>query len=205
MNQEWFKWQKIMNPNPRQTHRVKKKRMSSKRSNTRGPAEKPVPRWEDNQDKTYCNPDKLLQCPYDPSHKIRACRFPYHLLKCKKNHPQLASVLWTCPFNARHLMHKYEASDHMDNCTDRCSISNDYVVTAESQHKFQVAVDTWTIPACDEDWDQEIQEAASPPAQLVWRVSASQLGPERSEQGVAGSVTASLRPPRVLPWVLGSL
>ncbi len=32
----------------------------------------------------FCNPDKLLLCPYDPHHLIRACRFPYHLIKCRK-------------------------------------------------------------------------------------------------------------------------
>lgn len=30
------------------------------------------------------DPEKLLQCPYDKSHQIRACRFPYHLIKCGK-------------------------------------------------------------------------------------------------------------------------
>lgn len=30
------------------------------------------------------DPEKLLQCPYDKNHQIRACRFPYHLIKCRK-------------------------------------------------------------------------------------------------------------------------
>uniref|UniRef100_A0A4W4GZ23 CHHC U11-48K-type domain-containing protein n=1 Tax=Electrophorus electricus TaxID=8005 RepID=A0A4W4GZ23_ELEEL len=83
-------------------------------------------------------------------HQIRACRFPYHLIKCKKNHPQLASALWTCPFNARHLMHKHELSHHMVNCVDRCSIME----TVESKRKFEIPINTWTMPTCDEDWDQ---------------------------------------------------
>uniref|UniRef100_A0A4W4GSS5 CHHC U11-48K-type domain-containing protein n=1 Tax=Electrophorus electricus TaxID=8005 RepID=A0A4W4GSS5_ELEEL len=91
---------------------------------------------------------------YTSIHQIRACRFPYHLIKCKKNHPQLASALWTCPFNARHLMHKHELSHHMVNCVDRCSISNDYVETVESKRKFEIPINTWTMPTCDEDWDQ---------------------------------------------------
>lgn len=30
------------------------------------------------------DPEKLMQCPYDKNHQIRACRFPYHLVKCRK-------------------------------------------------------------------------------------------------------------------------
>lgn len=30
------------------------------------------------------DPDRLVQCPYDPNHMIRQSRFPYHVLKCKK-------------------------------------------------------------------------------------------------------------------------
>ncbi len=45
----------------------------------------------------FCNPDKLLLCPYDPHHLIRACRFPYHLIKCRKvrvqRPPQHKSIL----------------------------------------------------------------------------------------------------------------
>uniref|UniRef100_A0AAY5EKX7 CHHC U11-48K-type domain-containing protein n=1 Tax=Electrophorus electricus TaxID=8005 RepID=A0AAY5EKX7_ELEEL len=65
------------------------------------------------------DPNKLLQCPYDKNHQIRACRFPFHLLKCRKNHPKLASELKTCPFNAKHLMPRYELSHHIENCEDR--------------------------------------------------------------------------------------
>lgn len=30
------------------------------------------------------DPERLVQCPYDKHHQIRACRFPYHLVKCRK-------------------------------------------------------------------------------------------------------------------------
>ncbi|CAM5080940.1 unnamed protein product [Eretmochelys imbricata] len=32
------------------------------------------------------DPERLIQCPYDNYHQIRACRFPYHLIKCRKAH-----------------------------------------------------------------------------------------------------------------------
>ncbi|XP_062850289.1 gametocyte-specific factor 1 isoform X2 [Trichomycterus rosablanca] len=136
-----------------------------------------VPRWEENQDEDNCNPDKLLQCPYDPNHKIRACRLPYHLIKCRKNNPQLASELWTCPFNACHLMPKYELSEHMSSCMYRCSVNTDYVLveTAKTQLKFQVPVSTWTIPVCDEDWDQEQEDPAPSETPFVWGVPTTQL------------------------------
>lgn len=30
------------------------------------------------------DPDALKICPYDPVHKVKAKRFPYHLEKCRK-------------------------------------------------------------------------------------------------------------------------
>lgn len=76
-------------------------------------------------------------------------------------------------------MPKHELSHHMSTCVDRCSVNTDCgknfynfltdkmvqhfcftpvqcfsAVPDESQRKFQVPVSTWTVPACDEDWDQ---------------------------------------------------
>ncbi|XP_077085670.1 gametocyte-specific factor 1 isoform X1 [Siphateles boraxobius] len=118
-----------------------------------------APRWEEPQD--FCNPDKLLLCPYDPHHLIRACRFPYHLIKCRKNHPELISELWTCPFNARHLMRKDELSDHILTCVDRCSVRETYMASVKTDSKFQIPVSTWTAPVCDEDWDEGWQDNLS--------------------------------------------
>uniref|UniRef100_A0A8C2CB14 Gametocyte-specific factor 1-like n=1 Tax=Cyprinus carpio TaxID=7962 RepID=A0A8C2CB14_CYPCA len=111
-----------------------------------------APRWEEVQD--FCNPDKLLLCPYDPNHLIRACRFPYHLIKCRKNHPELVGELWTCPFNARHLMRKHELSHHISTCVDRCSVNDTCVASDKTDSNFQIPVSTWTAPVCDEDWDE---------------------------------------------------
>uniref|UniRef100_A0A8C2ZQT9 CHHC U11-48K-type domain-containing protein n=1 Tax=Cyclopterus lumpus TaxID=8103 RepID=A0A8C2ZQT9_CYCLU len=81
------------------------------------------------EEKGNCDPEKLLQCPFDKNHLIRSCRFPYHLIKCRKNHPKLASELKTCPFNARHLVHKHELAHHTETCEDRISV--DTVVEAD--------------------------------------------------------------------------
>ncbi|KAI5104224.1 gametocyte-specific factor 1 isoform X2 [Silurus meridionalis] len=178
--------------------------MASKRSkNSKEPspeAKAPLRRWEEEQDDDYCNPDKLLLCPYDANHKIRACRFPYHLIKCKKNNPQLASQLWTCPFNARHLMPKHEMSDHMSTCVDRCPVNTDYAITDDTQRKFQVPVSTWTIPVCDEDWDEEEEKSGTPATPFVWGLANSLLNQDRAEPTVTQSLIHRIRAPRVLPW-----
>nr|XP_008536752.1 PREDICTED: gametocyte-specific factor 1 isoform X2 [Equus przewalskii] len=79
-------------------------------------------------EKTYIDsldPEKLLQCPYDKNHQIRACRFPYHLVKCRKNHPDVANKLATCPFNARHQVPRAEISHHISSCDDKSCIEQD--------------------------------------------------------------------------------
>uniref|UniRef100_A0A3B5B8D1 Gametocyte-specific factor 1-like n=1 Tax=Stegastes partitus TaxID=144197 RepID=A0A3B5B8D1_9TELE len=77
---------------------------------------------EENEEKIKWDPDKLQQCPYDKNHQIRACRFPYHLIKCRKNHPKLARELKTCPYNARHLVHKHELAHHTETCENRMRV-----------------------------------------------------------------------------------
>uniref|UniRef100_A0A3B3H893 CHHC U11-48K-type domain-containing protein n=1 Tax=Oryzias latipes TaxID=8090 RepID=A0A3B3H893_ORYLA len=65
------------------------------------------------------DPDEIVQCPFDKNHQIRHCRFPYHILKCRKNHPKLAEELKACPFNARHLIPKQELAHHVEICENR--------------------------------------------------------------------------------------
>ncbi|XP_048041220.1 gametocyte-specific factor 1 [Megalobrama amblycephala] len=156
-----------------------------------------APRWEEPQD--FCNPDKLLLCPYDPHHLIRACRFPYHLIKCRKNHPELVGELWTCPFNARHLMRKHELSHHISTCVDRCSVNETYVTRDKTDSKFQIPVGTWTAPVCDEDWDEEVDKHVTTAPSFVRDVSKS-LPQDRENNSLSSNAIAGLRAPRVLPW-----
>ncbi|XP_069882561.1 gametocyte-specific factor 1-like isoform X1 [Dipodomys merriami] len=71
------------------------------------------------------DPERLLQCPYDKNHKIRSCRFPYHLVKCRKNHPDIAAKLATCPFNARHLVPRDQLSEHIATCMDKIFLEDE--------------------------------------------------------------------------------
>ncbi|KAL1020711.1 hypothetical protein UPYG_G00003670 [Umbra pygmaea] len=148
--------------------------------------------------KAGSDPNSLLQCPYDVNHQIRACRMPYHLIKCRKNHPQLASELKTCPFNARHLMLKHELSHHIANCVDRISVNTADLGSAEVQSKWQVPVSTWTNTTCDEDWDQEADNIL--PTPFVWGVSRSLDNQNRPEPITTINLTPGLRAPRTLPW-----
>uniref|UniRef100_A0A672K982 Gametocyte-specific factor 1-like n=1 Tax=Sinocyclocheilus grahami TaxID=75366 RepID=A0A672K982_SINGR len=139
----------------------------------KGSDTKPVitaPRWEEVQGKTliehFCNPDKLLLCPYDPHHLIRACRFPYHLIKCRKNHPELVGELWTCPFNARHLMRKHELSHHISTCVDR-------LASDKTDSKFQIPVSTWTAPVENPSTSSNVIAGLRAPRVLPWMSSST--------------------------------
>ncbi|EDO37175.1 predicted protein [Nematostella vectensis] len=63
---------------------------------------------------------EMLVCPYDPVHIISAKRFQYHILKCRKNHPDKDFV--TCPFNAKHIMLRPDLRHHIARCPDRAEI-----------------------------------------------------------------------------------
>ncbi|XP_072254419.1 gametocyte-specific factor 1 [Pyxicephalus adspersus] len=110
------------------------------------------------------DPERPLQCPYDANHKIRACRFPYHLVKCRNNHPALASQLVTCPFNARHLIPRGELSFHISRCDDKSCIEKD-IADEQSAYCPEVKPSNWTAPPCSENWDEEADDSRSP---FIW-------------------------------------
>ncbi|XP_007661786.1 gametocyte-specific factor 1-like isoform X2 [Ornithorhynchus anatinus] len=105
------------------------------------------------------DPEKLVQCPYDKSHQIRACRFPYHLIKCRKNHPSIANQMATCPFNARHQVPQAEISHHISNCDDKSCIEQDVASQSWNYQGKAQPVSSWQCPPCNEDWDQDLWES----------------------------------------------
>ncbi|XP_049609437.2 gametocyte-specific factor 1 isoform X1 [Syngnathus scovelli] len=146
----------------------------------------------DNDEKSDINPDKLCQCPFDKSHQIRACRLSYHLLKCKKNHPQLAKTLKTCPFNACHLVPRDELASHTETCPNRVSVG---VKDAGSEEKLKVPIRSQFTTATTEDWEAEVDETPIP---FVWGVTpvASAL----KESQAFNAIGAQFRGPNSLPW-----
>ena len=84
-----------------------------------------------NMEETYMDtldPERLLQCPYDlKKNQICACRFPYHLIKYKKNNPDYLKNLAICPFSAYHQVPLAEIG-HMSSCDDKSCIEQDAVI-----------------------------------------------------------------------------
>ena len=75
--------------------------------------------WSAPEDWSRWDPERLLVCPYDEVHMIKAKKFQQHLLKCRKNHPDKDFV--NCPFNAKHVMLRSEIRHHVSRCPDRVS------------------------------------------------------------------------------------
>ena len=75
--------------------------------------------WSAPEDWSRWDPERLLVCPYDEVHMIKAKKFQHHLLKCRKNHPDKDFV--NCPFNAKHVMLRSEIRHHVSRCPDRVS------------------------------------------------------------------------------------
>uniref|UniRef100_A0A8D2LB23 Gametocyte specific factor 1 n=1 Tax=Varanus komodoensis TaxID=61221 RepID=A0A8D2LB23_VARKO len=140
------------------------------------------------------DPEKLMQCPYDKSHQIRACRFPYHLVKCQKNHLDIVQQLVTCPFNARHQIPKEEISQHISSCDDKRCIEQDIVSVLSS----------WQSPPCEEDWDKDLVEQSN--SIFIWGTSHCGVNSSGSNTAMsykshlASGLRAPKSMPNVLPW-----
>ncbi|XP_067837909.1 gametocyte-specific factor 1-like [Heptranchias perlo] len=111
--------------------------------------------------------NQLLVCPYDQSHRIRSSRFPYHLVKCRNNHPELARTIKICPFNARHRIHKPEFKHHLLHCEDGKSATEGNGQGTESKYSFDPTnfapqPDNGERLPCAENWDEGEDEASSP-------------------------------------------
>ncbi|XP_007908693.1 gametocyte-specific factor 1 [Callorhinchus milii] len=100
------------------------------------------------------DPEELLRCPYDGSHRVRAARFPYHLVKCRKNNPDKARTLESCPFNARHCIPKADMKHHITNCSDKKAIEDDFVSVGQRKH-CEIPQSTWQCPPPEEDWERD--------------------------------------------------
>ncbi|XP_061738842.1 gametocyte-specific factor 1-like isoform X1 [Nerophis ophidion] len=146
---------------------------------------------EVSEEKGDFDPDRLFQCPFDKNHQIRVCRLPYHIIKCKKNHPQLAKELRTCPFNACHLVPKEKLASHTDTCPYKISMDTDSA-GVEKPRKWDVPIRSQFSADMTEDWENEVDEAAVP---FVWGENT-----HRSEARPTNVVGSNIRPPTSLPW-----
>jgi hypothetical protein len=65
------------------------------------------------------DPEEMVQCPFDPYHKIAAYKLANHILKCRKNHVELDKALEKCPFNALHRFLPKDREQHILECIDK--------------------------------------------------------------------------------------
>uniref|UniRef100_UPI00358ECBA2 gametocyte-specific factor 1-like n=1 Tax=Myxine glutinosa TaxID=7769 RepID=UPI00358ECBA2 len=112
------------------------------------------------------DPDEIFTCPYDQSHLVRASRFPYHIVKCKKNNLHLAKRMNSCPFNARHIILKTEMESHIMQCPDKITIAQDVEQCRSSSFQLPLPqyIESDNKPL--EDWENEIDESAS--KHFIW-------------------------------------
>ena len=75
--------------------------------------------WSAPEDSSRWDPEKLLVCPYDEVHLIKAKWFQHHLMECRENHADKDFV--SCRFNAKHVMLRSEGRHHVSRCPDRVS------------------------------------------------------------------------------------
>ncbi|XP_069826348.1 gametocyte-specific factor 1-like [Dendropsophus ebraccatus] len=144
------------------------------------------------------HPDRLIQCPYDSNHQVRACRFPYHLIKCRKNNTELASQFVVCPFNARHMVPRGELSFHISRCDDKRGIEQD-IVEEKSVYKRDVSPSRWNAPPSNENWDNDVQDDRST---FVWGTPSYQGPSTGTLMDPKNSLGSNLRAPKSLPYVL---
>uniref|UniRef100_UPI00358E1D5D gametocyte-specific factor 1-like isoform X2 n=1 Tax=Myxine glutinosa TaxID=7769 RepID=UPI00358E1D5D len=109
------------------------------------------------------DPDEIFACPYDAHHLVRACRYPYHLVKCRENNRLVAREMKTCPFNACHILPKPEMQHHISCCRDKRIIEQDIAYEStrdEVQKEIDLKGNSETL-LTSENWDEELQEESA--------------------------------------------
>eukprot|EP00794_Sanderia_malayensis_P011879 gene11878-13112_t len=112
----------------------------------------------------HWDPNMLIDCPFNNAHRIAACRFQRHIVKCRKRYPMMDTV--TCPYNACHVVLRSNFRVHLGNCPNRTVIEPDVVqsICEETGETFKLMGNvslpetTWRPPNQDEDWDKEAEE-----------------------------------------------
>ncbi|XP_054080583.1 gametocyte-specific factor 1-like [Rissa tridactyla] len=147
------------------------------------------------------DPERLIQCPYNKHHRIRAGRFPYHLVKCRKSYPEVAKELATCPFNARHLVRQADLSDHIMKCNDKGILEQDIVNQSCGFQREQMnAVSTWQAPPCEEDWESESSEQSHSP--FIWGMTNSGVNSSSTTCEQKNCLPSRVRAPGSFPYTV---
>ena len=123
--------------------------------------------------------EELLQCPYDPVHRILPKRMQTHLIKCRKSvlaqptspYYQRALNMVVCKFNSKHHVQKDQLDAHHVKCPDKKEFFSNVAQVSSSNEPEKLPgwmnlVDDSALkkkPAADEEnWDDEWQETYDP-------------------------------------------
>lgn len=110
------------------------------------------------------DPEKLLQCPYDKNHQIRACRFPYQLIKCRKNHPDVAK--WLLVHSMLTTRFHELKSVIVSLAVMTKAVLSRMLSTKQWTWDKRLWQSIWQCPPSDEDWDKDLCDQTSTP--FVW-------------------------------------
>ncbi|XP_068208108.1 serine-rich adhesin for platelets-like [Palaemon carinicauda] len=80
--------------------------------------------YKEDEGQRYRESEELWKCPYDESHLILPLKFSAHLVKCRKNHPQIN--LERCFYNSNHYVKKSKMRQHLRECEDKANYDKLY-------------------------------------------------------------------------------
>lgn len=108
----------------------------------------------------YRATEELLDCPFDPVHRILPHRMTRHITKCWKNHRD--ADVKVCPFNATHIIKTPLFQSHIVSCPERAIVERD-IYLSKTVHDQQLKkkkkmneVTESPLSTCGEDWDSEL-------------------------------------------------
>lgn len=61
--------------------------------------------------------DEYVTCPYNKAHEVQRIRFQAHILRCRKQYPNIE--LATCFYNVKHLVKPEDMPKHLAECADK--------------------------------------------------------------------------------------
>jgi len=110
----------------------------------------------------HLGPDDLVRCPYDETHIVTVRRFPYHLMKERKNNP--GTEMKQCPFNMLHHVPAKEFDYHKVHCPDKDCILASFAQKVIPAANVKRSLAPNSPPSSDipsgEDWEAEADASA---------------------------------------------
>ncbi|XP_065214796.1 gametocyte-specific factor 1 homolog [Planococcus citri] len=102
----------------------------------------------------------FVTCPYNAAHSCPKFRMARHLVKCRRQHEEVAKEQRVCPFNSTHIIPQIELAYHETICPDRELFYTYTHKTEDSQNPvveelYKNTMKKVEIPS-DENWDDEI-------------------------------------------------